>query len=220
MRHLPSFLVCLFILFVPVAESRVTTREFDQAELRDLREDPAFDYSQAYASSGSLISLFLAYLLNKFLQWFDFSGVGWIMPWVFRLMIAVLILFLIYVILKNKYGPLFILESQVHVPTGMVSEVEENVDFDKLILQFTANSEYKMAIRYLFLKSLNALHARGELQIRQWKAPYDYLDELPENKRPFFHELTDLFELTWYGGYQADESIFNRGLAASNSLTG
>lgn len=205
-------------LVAPSAKKVGLQRQFDPEALEQFKGDPEFDYSVEYAQSGSFLTLFIAYILNKIFSLIDVSGVAWIAPWIFRLLLVLLIVYVIYFILKSRYGPLFTRESKSHVPSGIVSHAEENVDFEKLIQQSVLNSEYRMAIRYLFLNSLKRLHDRGDIEIRQWKAPYDYLKEIPGEKRSFFRELIDLFEVTWYGEYSADEEAYNKGLTASKQL--
>ncbi|HCX23173.1 MAG TPA: hypothetical protein DHN29_14735 [Cytophagales bacterium] len=64
-------------------------------------------------------------------------------------------------------------------------------------------------MRYQFLKCLHDLHKSDQLKITTWKAPLDYVDELPDGKQDAFSSLVRLFEITWYGDYDAQEEQFN-----------
>lgn len=211
-------MILCVLLLPPSLAGEDSKREFDKEALAQVRDDPAFDYSREYAQSGSFLTLVLAYIFQKVASFFEFTGIGWLGPWVFRIVVLLAILFLIYFILRNRYGPIFTRDSNSYIPSGVVATGGEKVDYESLIRESVANSEYKMAIRYLFLKSLNSLNDQGKLEIKHWKAPYDYLKELPGEKKPFFRELAELFEVTWYGEYSADEAVYHKGLQASKQL--
>ncbi len=144
---------------------------------------------------------------------------GWMAPWIFRLLIAAVLITLIYYLIRGRYGPLFFREASPGSP-GFVSNMTQKEDYSKLLHQSVSNNDYKLAIRYLFLQSLQSLDSKGHLSIASWKAPYDYLNELSEKDRPAFRQLTDIFEMTWYGGYQADEEAYQKGLQVTRSLQG
>lgn len=207
----------LFILLSIVATSSVEIAErraFDQDKIAEYHDDASFDYTSDYAKSGSLINLLLIYLLDKLASLFSATGLGGLWPYVWRILVVVVIVAVIFYILKYRYGSVLERRSQSFVPVGIQNLGNEKIDYNKLIAESREAGDYKLAIRYLFLKCLNELHQSEQIKITSWKAPLDYVHELPIAKQEPFTALVNLFEVTWYGDYQADE----QGLKQSVSL--
>lgn len=75
-----------------------------------------------------------------------------------------------------------------------------NIDFCKLINQALNNSDFRMAIRYSYLKLLQELDAHKIIAWEKQKSNYDYL--IAVNKSKFFTEFkhaTLIYENAWYG---------------------
>lgn len=208
-------LVCLVAVGEP---SPPTGRSFDAGRIASYQRDPDFDYSKDYRESGSLITLFLAYILNLLSRLFTGSGIGWLWPWLWRGLVIAVLLTVLYFILKNRYGVFWVKNEHIFGPLNVVSGIEAHADYARLLTESRERAEYKMAIRYLFLKALNDLGKQGVLKITQWKAPYDYLYELAGERKSALEELIGLFEMTWYGDYEADEQTLEQGLGISERL--
>jgi len=89
---------------------------------------------------------------------------------------------------------------------------DENVkgsEFDELMAKALDDKNYRLAVRYLYLKTLQQL---DRLQLIAWnpnKTNRSYVDELTDKSLvPSFREKIFLFELIWYGEYQIKESDF------------
>lgn len=208
MRISVSLILLLAVSILLQGEIGTEVRAFDQQALAEYQESPEFDYTSDYAKSGSWVNLLLIYLFDLIARFFEATGAGWLTPYLFRILIVVVLLGVLYYIVKNRYGSVFDRDGQSYAPTGIVVENGESVNYEELISESLVNQEYKMAIRYQFLKCLNDLNANGVVKITQWKAPLDYVDELPIEKQSPFEELTRLFEVTWYGDYEADIQSF------------
>lgn len=183
-------------------------RHFDAQQIAEYQRDSAFDYSTEYAVSDSIITLFLAWLLDKLSYVFRSMGMQDVWPFVFRVLIVGVVLMVLYYILKNRYGTVLERNSKSYVPMGVTSVDGQRVDYDALIKESKAHGDYKLAIRYQFLKCLHDLHKSDQIKITTWKAPLDYVDELPAGKQEAFSSLVTLFEVTWYGDYDAQEEQF------------
>ena len=89
--------------------------------------------------------------------------------------------------------------------------VAENSDFDLLIKQALQKNNYRLAIRYNYLKSLYALANNGLLQIAPDKTNYQYVREINnyeyQNK---FSALTLHYEYVWYGEFNIDEILYKK----------
>ncbi|MEQ8473867.1 MAG: hypothetical protein RIC35_21905 [Marinoscillum sp.] len=201
-------LLCISVLLH--GEVSTADRVFDQSALEAYHDSPEFDYSSNYAQSGSWWNILLIYLFDLIARFFEATGAGWLTPYFFRLLIIVVIIAVLYYIIRNRYGSMLEREGSTYGPSSLVLATDDTINYDQLIKESVSNAEFKMAIRYQFLKTLNDLSQKGLVKITQWKAPLDYMDELPAEKQSFFEELTKLFEVTWYGDYEADQESYEK----------
>jgi hypothetical protein len=82
-------------------------------------------------------------------------------------------------------------------------------DYNKLITQAAANKNYRMAIRYHYLQTLQKLALKNAIQFAPEKTNYQYITEL--SGKPYkdqFVALTINYEYAWYGGFDMNEIIF------------
>lgn len=82
-------------------------------------------------------------------------------------------------------------------------------DYNKLITQSVINKNYRLAVRYHYLQTLQKLATKGAIQFTADKTNYKYINELA--CKPFrdqFVALTLHYEYAWYGGFTTDEIMF------------
>ena len=77
--------------------------------------------------------------------------------------------------------------------------IDDDSDYDALIRQSFRLADYRMAVRYLFLKTLRQLSDRGQLQRSAEKTNFQYVQEIPVDKREDFASLVLNYEYVWYG---------------------
>ena len=93
-------------------------------------------------------------------------------------------------------------------------KTEENeipADLNELLQQAINRSEYRLAIRYLYLKALKDLAGKGFLEISPSKTNFQYVSEV--SRRHFANEFASLtlkYEYVWYGNYSVDENLFRQ----------
>ncbi len=206
------------ILFFPLHALNSSAREFDRESMEAFRHDPAFNYAQDYAPSDSWITLMMAYLLSSVAGLFNTLNAQWVFPLLFRILIILGIIIAVWLIVRMKYGKALSKNSRQFGNFPLSNFEQQDEDYQKLLKESLENKQYKLAVRYLFLSTLILLEQQKCLEITKWKAPYDYLKELPEEKKSGFKMLTDLFENTWYGDYQPDNEAVDQGLQLYRQL--
>lgn len=90
-----------------------------------------------------------------------------------------------------------------------IADEEMPDDPDSLIENAMAAGNYRLAVRYLYLKTLKTLADRKYIEISSNKTNYEYVREV--RKHSFandFASLTLEYEYTWYGEYPLDEKLF------------
>ncbi len=119
------------------------------------------------------------------------------------------------VVIALRRGDFFGLFLRKKASTGELSYyTEENIyeiDFDVMIKKFMENNEYRMALRYRFLKSLRNLSEKGVIVWKNEKTNRDYAKELSlQPVRSSFSELVNIFEYVWYGNFEIDKNFLDR----------
>jgi hypothetical protein len=85
----------------------------------------------------------------------------------------------------------------------------ESVNIDKLINDALAAGNYRLAIRWCFLKSLQLLNHRKHIVWQPSKTNIDYQHELKSaGLREEFRKLSYVFEYVWYGEMATNEGVF------------
>ncbi len=80
---------------------------------------------------------------------------------------------------------------------------EENIheiDFDEAIRSAVLNTNYRLAVRLLYLQTLKQLTDKNFINWQQNKTNFEYVKEMQQQPlQPAFAALTNIFEFAWYG---------------------
>lgn len=92
-----------------------------------------------------------------------------------------------------------------------LQELDEVSAYDNLISEAEDKSEYNLATRYLFLKTLKSLSDRGLIHFASEKTNKEYLKEMEQhNYYEEFRELTRDYEYIWYGKFLIDNTKYQK----------
>jgi hypothetical protein len=95
------------------------------------------------------------------------------------------------------------------LPAVELDEAPDETDLEKSLRQAMAKRDYRLAVRYLFLLTLNRLGEKGILQLSPDKTNYQYATELAG--KPYasrFARLSLQYEYVWFGQFPIDEPQF------------
>ena len=97
--------------------------------------------------------------------------------------------------------------------TPEVSEetITSESDFDNSINHAIRNGNYRLAIRYQYLKTLYMLADKHLIELAVDKTNYQYVREI--SHRPYqndFASLTLSYEYVWYGEFNIDENAYHK----------
>ncbi|MGZ3865396.1 MAG: DUF4129 domain-containing protein, partial [Bacteroidia bacterium] len=85
-----------------------------------------------------------------------------------------------------------------------------SINLDKLIEEALQNGNYRLAVRWCFLRSLQMLNQAGKITWQPSKTNIDYELELQDlTQREHFNKLSYVFEHVWYGEVQTGEKLFS-----------
>lgn len=129
----------------------------------------------------------------------------------FVLWIAVIafLLFVVYQLFAK--GKVFKAANTKTKADEVEQEAPANGDYDRLISQAVTNSNFRLATRYLYLKTLYLLSDLNLITISPDKTNYQYIREM-SNHRSYrdFVSLTSNYEYVWYGKFDIDKTLYQR----------
>ena len=81
-------------------------------------------------------------------------------------------------------------------------------EYDKLIHQSYRLGDYRMAVRYLFLKNLVMLSGKELIYLSADKTNYQYVQEIDDTYKHDFAALVLNYEYVWYGNFPLTADAF------------
>lgn len=122
---------------------------------------------------------------------------------VFRVIIwAAAILFAVFILYKLFLNKGFFYHD-TRAANSLQQLTEEEIffknDYNNLIKQALVLGDYRVALRYHFLKTLYQLHDKKMLEFAPDKTNLKYYYELPVNMKEGFRQISRHYEYAWYG---------------------
>lgn len=120
----------------------------------------------------------------------------------YGLLIAVLLFAVYRIIVVNN---LYVFYSPRKKNAADAEEPEPDIeahDLDDKITKALQLEDHRIAVRYMYLKALQALHRRGWIQFHPEGTNYEYISQanrFPAGKD--FQQLTRVYEYVWYGEF-------------------
>jgi len=176
------------------------------------------------AQQKSVWEQFKMWLSDKFKEWFGFADSRKAAKFTgnfIKIMYIIIILIVLYFILKtllNKEGNWVFGRSAAKIDIH-ATDLDENIlitNYDNLITKAKDDENYRLAIRYGYLKSLKKL---AESEIIEWdyeKTNSDYYREIKNDdlKRQFQY-ISYIYNYCWYGEFKLNQIEY---LEAENSF--
>ena len=106
----------------------------------------------------------------------------------------------------------FLSRNRKNIATDIaVAEDHNTNDPDSLLRSAIRSGNYRLAVRYLYLQSLNRLSEKKFIEINSNKTNYEYVTEIRKHRfANEFASLTLQYEYVWYGEYPVDERLFEQ----------
>ncbi len=197
---------------VIVDRSEVSPKEFT-TNIPEKYSSNDFDYNKLTGESQN-------YLLRA-IQWF-FEKIGSLFgvdvdPEAYKtveiLIYIILIIIAVYIISKLFLGTnstsFFGKKSKDLAPISYKEEHIEQINLDELINNALLQSDYRLAIRFMFLKTLKDLSLKNLISWHFEKTNIDYQNELSSpNLKQRFNTVSYLYDHIWYGEFSLDEAGF------------
>lgn len=177
------------------------------------REDIRFQYGDAFFGANLIekASNILGFLISSFLHAISSSNGG--LSILFYIFAGVLIIgIIVLIILKAKGVKLKSLFGKKKMDTPEIDFYTEDVntmDFNILIASALKNNNYRLAIRFLYLRNLKKLSDNLIIKWNINKTNYSYQYEINDTElRSKFIDTTHIFDYVWYGEFKVDENQY------------
>ena len=166
-------------------------------------------------------------ILRKFFNWMgdlfgfdiDFIDYKTLEYIVYGLLGLIVLYLLIKFLLQNSVSSVFKTDDKTIAGFSYVEENIEQIDFDKLISNALKVTNYRLATRYLYLKSLKSLANKKTIEWHFDKTNSDYLNEIKDSKlKGLFKRVSYIYDYVWYGEFPIDEASFNKNKDDFNQL--
>ena len=143
---------------------------------------------------------------KSFLSNFLNSGILQVFMW---LIAAAVVVFIIYKLFLNQ--AVFARRS---VKSNIQIKADDNdetlvKDYDVLLRKAHADGNWRYAMRYLFLKTLQKLNEKEMIKYAVDKTNSAYAKEIPLTKRNDFASLALYYEYVWYGNVMVEKDVFD-----------
>lgn len=183
-----------------------------EKKIDDFRKDKRFQYKDASKitpppSWFNKIIYQIADLFSKL-----FSGVvgSGALGFIAILIIIAIIVLIIFKLTGVKFRSIFGKQKLDTPPINIYTENVHEMEFDALIENALKNKDYRLVIRFMYLKNLKELTDKGIINWNINKTNYSYQHEIKDNNlRSKFLDTTFIFDYVWYGEFPVDEMNFS-----------
>jgi len=195
---------------VPDNSFKVELRIPPSSILDKYKNDPAFNYNLNPEEPQNLIEKFWRWLNDLINSVRNSEVYSKAIDYLLYGLIAAAIIIIIIGLIKSDIRGLFYGNKNQQVTAVEYEEDIRQMNFDELISKAMADKNYKLVIRYLYLKTLKTLSDNGLIELNVYKTNREYSSEI---KNPVvadtFNEATRRFEWIWYGSFPIDENVFS-----------
>jgi len=210
------------ILHASDEELIIDVRLLSDDLLDKYKNDPEFDYDGGPEEADDWITKIKNWINHQLIRLSSSKVYSILLDYLYYgLMIIALILIIRGLTKADRRGLLF---GKINTNEIKMIESEEDIsqiNFDELIAAAAERKDYKLAVRYLFLKSLKLLSEKELIELRNNKTNYQYLSEIKNNRiSSAFQIATSRFEWIWYGDFPVDEKVMKSSQKDFNELFG
>ncbi len=191
-------------------KSHVEVRTPKAGKIEDYKNKRDFKYDRKLTQKPNHWWYKFIYWLNRKLIWVITESLFFKILFyltVFVISIALILKIMNYDISRifSRKGP----EKKFAYQTGKENIHELNLD--ELIAQHVREKQFRLAIRYMYLKVLKELNNAEIIEWKINKTNRDYIQEM-EDMRLYedFRDLSGMFNFVWYGNFQLNENYFQQ----------
>ncbi|MFD1095645.1 DUF4129 domain-containing protein [Salegentibacter chungangensis] len=210
--------------------SKLSPVSFEKSKFEEYRKLKDFEYLNEIEqdSSWTRFKRWFNQKMEDFFHWLfgDYEANAFLMfifsmlPYIF---LAILLGFIIWLFIRLNPGRSFLEEPEAsEVYMTEEEELIQSRDLPMLIQDAIEKGQYRLAVRYYYLKVLQSLDEQKLIEYRFQKTNADYTSEIgQENIKDQFKRITRIYDFIWYGDFTPSEEEFRmaeKGFSKMNTL--
>lgn len=190
--------------------------------IKERYTDSDFNYSINDTGGVNLIQS----VFRKFFGWLqDIFGIDIDVNYkvleyiVYAILGAGTLFLLIRFLMQTPINSIFKNESRTIDSIYFTEETLTETNFDKLTKKAIKKGNYRLATRYLYLKSLQHLSKKEIIKWNFDKTNSEYITEIKnKDTKDLFKRASYIYDYVWYGEFSIDEDNFNQNQVLFNQL--
>ncbi|MCR9264424.1 MAG: DUF4129 domain-containing protein [Flavobacteriaceae bacterium] len=195
---------------IPVDEASVLTDRQIGEDLSQKYTGDEFNYEVKTGESSNLLARFIRWVLNSLGETFGLDippETLLILEYIiYGLMGLLAIYLLVRMFINEKFNAIFSKKAKSIVDIDLSEHHIEAIDLDALMNAALKQKDYRLAVRYQFLRVLKLLSQKSIIEWHFDKTNLDYGREIKEVRlQEEFKKASYLYENIWYGEQPIDE---------------
>jgi len=174
--------------------------------------DPKLKYNVNVKYDPGIFERFMEWLADLIFGNTSYENIQFTRGLIIWTVIILCVIVVIWILLKSDFSRLIRPKSKM--TTFNFSEITDDlstINFDKMIDDAVKNEDYRMAVRWSYLKCLYVLEKGKHLVFQPAKTNIDYQYDL--KKSPFLNEfmsVSKIYDYVWYGKFSVDLGKYNQ----------
>lgn len=182
-----------------------------------------FNYSESVVESQNYLLRAIKWFFEKLGDIFGIEVDPGFFKLVETLIYIILIIIAVYIIIRlfagTKATSFFNKKSKELAPLKFEEEHIEEINLDELITKALSASDYRLAIRYKYLKVLKDLSLNNLIDWHYDKTNIDYKNEIESSRlKDLFGNASHLYDHIWYGEFNLDETGYHSAIIEFDQL--
>ncbi len=208
---------------VKIDSSSVLTVRTINENLSNKYTGDEFDYTFKTGESQNLLARFINWVGQGLSNIFGINISPQLLELIEYFIYFLLIILVIYLVVKllinENFNSLFQKKAKTVNDINLTEEHIEGIDINKLLHEAVEQKDYRLAIRYQFLLTLQKLSKNDIITWHFDKTNTDYFTEIkqPEIKRGF-KKIAYLYDYIWYGEQIIDDVKYTKSVLDFESI--
>ena len=215
LRDLTFFSLLLVLINISPVNANINQefnkRSFSEQSIEEFKENSDFDYELTPQKSESLLIKIRRWLMDWLFDIFGNENGFFFFRLISWGLLIIIVFLTLYLLLGRSGTSLFYNAKEQNVQGRFEAENIHEIDFQQTISDALKQKNYRLAVRYQFLWTLKVLSDQQMIDWQPWKTSLDYEYEIKSAKtRNAFSQLANTFQYVWYGGFEADQRLYER----------
>lgn len=195
-------------------EVPIVKREFGE-NLNEKYTGSQFDYTEDIGENQNLIQNFLKWFFQKIGNSFNIEISNETVIFFEILFYGLFIAFTCYLIFRvlSTHPSFSIIKKETNSIENQEYSIEDiaDTDYNRLISEALKSDDYRLAIRYSYLKSLQVLSKKNFINLNSKKTNSDYTKEIQNSDIKYcFKKISYWYDHSWYGAYDLNTHDFEK----------